>query len=34
LVVALPGGARLEISDVKQMPLAAAALLRSLHQPC
>jgi hypothetical protein len=33
LVVELPGGARLEIGDVKQVPLAAA-LLRSLHQPC
>jgi transposase-like protein len=33
VVVELPGGARLEIGDVKQVPLAAA-LLRSLHQPC
>jgi hypothetical protein len=33
LVVELPGGARLEIGDVKQVPLAAA-LLHSLHQPC
>jgi transposase-like protein len=33
LVVELPGGARLEIGDVKQVPLAAV-LLRSLHQPC
>jgi transposase-like protein len=33
LVVELPGGGRLEIDDVKQVPLAAA-LLRSLHQPC
>jgi transposase-like protein len=33
LVVELPGGARLEIGDVKQVPLAAA-LLRSLLQPC
>jgi transposase-like protein len=33
LALELPGGARLEIGDVKQVPLAAA-LLRALHQPC
>ena len=33
LVVQLPGGARLEIGDIKQVPLAAA-LVRSLHVPC
>ena len=33
LLVELPGGARVEISDVKQVPLAAM-LLRSLTQPC
>jgi hypothetical protein len=33
VVVELPGGSRLEISDVKQVPLAAA-LLRSLDRPC
>jgi hypothetical protein len=33
LVVMLPGGARVEISDVKQVSLAAA-LLRSLAKPC
>lgn len=33
LMVELPSGARVEISDVKQVPLAAM-LLRSLTQPC
>jgi hypothetical protein len=33
LVLHLPGGARLELADVKQAPLAAA-LLRALEQPC
>ena len=33
LVVTLPGGARLELSDLKQVPLTAA-LLRSLAKPC
>jgi len=33
LVLHLPGGVRVEISDVKQVEMAAA-LLRSLHQPC
>jgi hypothetical protein len=33
LVVELPGGARVEISEVKQIPLAAA-LVRALAQPC
>ena len=33
LVVLLPGGARVEIGDVKQVSLAAA-LLRSLAKPC
>jgi hypothetical protein len=33
VVVALPGGARLEIGDVKQVELAAA-LLRALQKPC
>jgi hypothetical protein len=33
LVVELPGGARVEIGNVNQVPLAAA-LLRSLAQPC
>jgi hypothetical protein len=33
LLVHLPGGARLELADVKQAPLAAA-LLRSLEPPC
>lgn len=33
LVVELPCGARLEIGDVKQVPLAVA-LLRSLQEPC
>jgi hypothetical protein len=33
LMLHLPGGARLELADVKQAPLAAA-LLRSLEQPC
>jgi hypothetical protein len=33
LMLHLPGGARIELADVKQAPLAAA-LLRSLGQPC
>jgi hypothetical protein len=33
LMVELPGGARLEIGQVEQVPLAAA-LLDSLHRPC
>jgi hypothetical protein len=33
LVVTLPGGARVEIRDLSQVPLATA-LLRSLQQPC
>ena len=33
LVIGLPGGARLEIVDFKQVPLAAA-LLRSLEEAC
>jgi hypothetical protein len=33
LMLHLPGGARIELADVKQVPLAAA-LLRSLEQPC
>lgn len=33
LVLHLPGGARLELANVKQAPLAAA-LLRALEQPC
>lgn len=33
LVVALPGGARVELRDLRQVPLATA-LLRSLAQPC
>jgi hypothetical protein len=33
LAVLLPGGARVEISDVKQLALAAA-LLRALESPC
>ena len=33
LVVHLPGGARLEMSDASQIPLAAA-LVRALEKPC
>jgi hypothetical protein len=33
LQVQLPGGARLEISEASQIPLAAA-LLRALEKPC
>jgi hypothetical protein len=33
LVVALPGGARVEIADLKQVALAAA-LVRALQSPC
>jgi len=33
LMLHLPGGARIELADPKQAPLAAA-LLRSLEQPC
>ena len=33
VVVALPGGVRVEISDTKQVELAAA-LLRALQKPC
>jgi DNA-binding transcriptional regulator YiaG len=33
LVVALPGGARVELRDVRQVPLATV-LLRSLATPC
>ena len=33
LVLQLPGGARLEISDVRQVALAAA-LMRALQKPC
>jgi hypothetical protein len=33
LVLALPGGARVEIGDLKQVALAAA-LLRALQKPC
>jgi hypothetical protein len=33
LVLALPGGARVEIGDVKQVALAAA-LVRALQSPC
>jgi hypothetical protein len=33
LMLHLPGGARIELADTKQAPLAAA-LLRALEQPC
>jgi hypothetical protein len=33
LTLLLPGGARLELSEPKQLPLVAA-LLRTLEQPC
>ena len=33
LILHLPGGARIELAEAKQAPLAAA-LLRSLEQPC
>jgi hypothetical protein len=33
LVLALPGGARVEIGDLKQVALAAA-LVRALQKPC
>ena len=33
LVLHLPGGARLEMSDVKQVEMAAA-LVRALQKPC
>jgi hypothetical protein len=33
VVLRLPGGAQLELADLKQVPLAAA-LLRALEKPC
>jgi len=33
VVLRLPGGVRLELADLKQVPLAAA-LLRALEKPC
>jgi hypothetical protein len=33
MVLRLPGGAQIELADLKQVPLAAA-LLRALEKPC
>jgi hypothetical protein len=33
MILRLPGGAQIELADLKQVPLAAA-LLRALEKPC